>query len=289
MSSENFVIPTGVEESLAVSVLPTCLRTEISRDVSTSLDMTKRSVGMTEGPADVTEKLFASLDVYHDVASRSAALNMAIDEALLEIATKPLIRSYKWDHPALSFGYFGKFADVANHAPTHDIVRRWTGGGIVFHGDDLTYSVVIPVADSAFGESSMSIYEKIHSAVSVAFAATGKSVELAPVAALDEGRTNNATAIDHCYRREECFANPVRADVLSNGRKIAGAAQRRTRRGLLQQGSIQDVALNEEFADQLASELGSKRCQKTLDEHLIARANEIAEEKYGTGMWLRKR
>ena len=219
MSSENFVIPTGVEESLAVSVLPTCLRTEISRDVSTSLDMTKRSVGMTEGPADVTEKLFASLDVYHDVASRSAALNMAIDEALLEIATKPLIRFYKWDHPALSFGYFGKFADVANHAPTHDIVRRWTGGGIVFHGDDLTYSVVIPVADSAFGESSMSIYEKIHSAVSVAFAATGKSVELAPVAALDEGRTNNATAIDHCYRREECFANPVRADVLSNGRK----------------------------------------------------------------------
>ena len=264
------------------------VRTETSLNISGN---SKRFLhfGRNDREGETTRHLFFSLDVYHDVASRSAALNMAIDEALLEIATEPLIRFYKWDHPALSFGYFGKFADVANHATVRDLVRRWTGGGIVFHGDDLTYSVVIPVADSAFGESSMSIYEKIHSAVSVAFAATGKSVELVPVAALDERRTNNATAIDHCYRREECFANPVRADVLSNGRKIAGAAQRRTRGGLLQQGSIQDVALNEEFADQLASELGSKRCQKTLDEHLIARANEIAEEKYGTGMWLRKR
>jgi len=213
---------------------------------------------------------------------------MAIDEALLESATEPLIRFYKWDHPALSFGYFGKLADAANHAPTHEIVRRWTGGGIVFHGDDLTYSIVIPASDPAFGESSTSIYEKIHSAVCVAFAATGKSVELAPVPAVYDRRSQSKSALTE-RRYNECFANPVRADVLFNGRKIAGAAQRRTRRGLLQQGSIQDVALNEEFADQLANELGSKRCQKTLDEHLIARANEIAEEKYGTGMWLRKR
>jgi lipoate-protein ligase A len=237
----------------------------------------------------MTKGLFASLNVFHDISSRSAALNMAIDEALLESATEPLIRFYKWDHPALSFGYFGKLADVANHAPTHDIVRRWTGGGIVFHGDDLTYSVVIPAADPAFGESSMPIYEKIHSAVSVAFAATGKSVELAPVAALYERRTNKAAVTDPRYRREECFANPVRADVLSNGRKIAGAAQRRTRRGLLQQGSIQDVDLRDKFADQFASELCSKCYQKTLDERLIARANEIAEEKYSTATWLKRR
>ncbi len=200
---------------------------------------------------------------------------MALDEALLGIATEPLIRFYKWNHPALSFGYFGKFADVANDSTERDLVRRWTGGGIVFHGDDLTYSIVIPASEPAFGESSMSIYEQIHSAIRTAFAANGKSVELA---------VNRAPRVS-----ESCFANPVRADVLSNGHKIAGAAQRRTRRGLLQQGSIQDVDLSEEFADQFASELCSKRCQKTFDEHLIARANEIAEEKYGTEMWLRKR
>ena len=49
-----------------------------------------------------------------------------------------------------------------------DLVRRWTGGGIVFHGDDLTYSIVIPASDPAFDESSIAIYEKIHRALCAA-------------------------------------------------------------------------------------------------------------------------
>jgi lipoate-protein ligase A len=223
----------------------------------------------------MTTGLFASLDVCHDIASRSAALNMAIDEALLETAKIPAIRFYEWDHPALSFGYFGKFSEVANHSAERDLVRRWTGGGIVFHGDDLTYSIVIPAADPVFSESSISIYERIHNAIRAALVANGQSAELAG---------NGAPRIS-----DSCFANPVRADVLSNGRKIAGAAQRRTRRGLLQQGSIQGVDLNENFADQFASELCSKCCYKTLDECLVARAHEIAEQKYEAQVWLRKR
>jgi len=80
--------------------------------------------------------IFTALEIYHDIDSRSAALNMAIDEVLFETAAIPSIRFYKWDHPALSFGYSGKFADVANHERERDIVRRWTGGGIVLHGED---------------------------------------------------------------------------------------------------------------------------------------------------------
>src|SRR5438046_5729178 len=137
------VIPSGVEESLDVS--------GGTRDVSTSLDTTTR--------------LLASLHVYHDDGGHSGAMSMALDEALLEHATVPSIRFYQWNSPALSFGYFGKFADVAAHAPVRDLVRRWTGGGIVFHGDDLTYSIVIPASNIAFGESSISIYEKIHRAL----------------------------------------------------------------------------------------------------------------------------
>jgi len=219
--------------------------------------------------------IFGSLDVYHDEPSRSAAVNMAIDEALLECATTPSIRFYKWDHPALSFGYFGKFTDVANHSTECDLVRRWTGGGIVFHGDDLTYSIVIPVSDAAFTESSISTYEKIHDAIRAALVANGQSAQLA---------ANGAPKIS-----DSCFANPVRGDVLSNGHKIAGAAQRRTRRGLLQQGSIQGVDLTKNFADQFARELCSECYHKTLDEHLLARAHEIAEQKYETQVWLRKR
>jgi lipoate-protein ligase A len=223
----------------------------------------------------MTEKLFAFLHINHDIAFSSAAVNMAIDEALLETAEVPTIRFYRWDHPALSFGYFGKFTDVANHSTERDLVRRWTGGGTVFHGNDLTYSIVIPAADPAFSESSMSIYEKIHNAIRAAFAANGRSVELA---------MNGASKIS-----DSCFANPVRADVMLNGHKVAGAAQRRTRRGLLQQGSIQDVDLTNKFTDQFASELCSKCYHKMLDEPLIGRAKEIAEQKYSAASWLQRR
>jgi len=233
--------------------------------------------------------IFGSLEVYHDEPSRSAAVNMAIDEALLECATMPSIRFYKWDHPALSFGYVGKFTDVANHSTERDLVRRWTGGGIVFHGTDLTYSIVIPESDAAFAESAISIYERIHNSLRAALTANGQRVELATVAALYERRTNNAAVTDRRYRREECCANPVRADVLSNGRKVAGAAQRRTRRGLLQQGSIQGVDLTKNFADQFARELCTECYPTTLDEPLLARAHEIAEQKYSAASWLQRR
>src|SRR5207302_7517017 len=171
------------------------------RDVWTSLDMTRRP--------------FNALHVYHDFASRSGAMNMAIDEALLEAATVPLIRFYRWNSPALSFGYFGKFADVANHAVERDLVRRWTGGGIVFHGDDLTYSMVIPSGDPAFDESSISIYEKVHCALRNALAANGTRVELAAMgrdAALRRPRT-----AQRAVPTNMCFANAVRADVMING------------------------------------------------------------------------
>ena len=112
-----------------------------------------------------TRPLFADLTIYHDESPHSAAMNMAIDEALLETAVVPTIRFYRWRSPALSFGYFGKFSDVAIYAAERDLVRRWTGGGIVFHGDDLTYSIVIPANDPVFDESSIVIYEKIHRAL----------------------------------------------------------------------------------------------------------------------------
>src|SRR5205085_4327636 len=118
--------------------------------------------------------IFAELDVYRDVVPRSAAMNMAIDEALLEIATVPSIRFYRWAHPALSFGYFRKFEDLTEHSG-RDCVRRWTGGGIVLHGEDLTYGLVIPTTDAAFAKSSTSIYEKVHCAIRDALGKRGTS------------------------------------------------------------------------------------------------------------------
>ncbi len=230
--------------------------------------------------------LFAALEVYHDGRPRSAAMNMAIDESLLESAKVPSLRFYRWDHAALSFGYFGRYAAVAPHQSERDLVRRWTGGGVVLHGDDLTYSLVIPAHDSSFANSSMSIYAAIHEGIRCALVASGKRAELATVA----GVVDTGTAVsDRGYNAGHCFANPVRADVLVNGQKVAGAAQRRTRAGLLQQGSIQQVALTEDFGDKFAAHMTENCKRRKLGAILIDRADQIAKEKYGTTAWLHRR
>lgn len=234
--------------------------------------------------------IFAALEVYRDKTPRTAAMNMAIDESLLENAKAPSLRFYRWDHPALSFGYFGKFSDVESESSERDLVRRWTGGGIVMHGNDLTYSIVIPSCDSAFAHSTMSIYEKVHEAVRDALCATGRHAELAAVAAVCDRRPQiDSALIKRRYNQNECFANPVRADVLLNGEKIAGAAQRKTRAGLLQQGSIQYVDLAEDFAGRFAAQLAPICHERQLNGAVIECAHEIAAQKYGTVKWLRRR
>src|SRR4051812_7299608 len=139
----------------------------IVRDSSTSLGMTKRSA-----------TLLPILDVYHDASSRSAAMNMAIDEALLESTHSPCIRFYHWDHAALSFGYFGKFSDLTEEERNRDLVRRWTGGGVVLHDTDLTYGLVIPTTQTAEVLSPLDIYRRVHSAVCDVFVEDGVKATL---------------------------------------------------------------------------------------------------------------
>ena len=217
-------------------------------------------------------------------------MNMSIDEAMLESTTTPLIRFYRWQSPSLSFGYFGRFADVANYQGERDLVRRWTGGGIVFHGNDLTYSLVIPANHVVFAESSAAIYQKVHSALVDALAESGQR---GIVAGEGDPGSRHASSVpaktgisDAGY---SCFANPVRADVMMNGRKVAGAAQRRTRQGLLQQGSIQGVDLGNRLAALFVQALSTNGHEYQSDDHLLKRASELAQQKYATEIWLRKR
>ncbi|MGZ5005531.1 MAG: lipoate--protein ligase family protein [Chthoniobacterales bacterium] len=259
------VIPSEVEESLDSS--------ERARDVSTSLD--------------VTENLFAALAVHNDITPHSASMNMSIDEALLESASTPTIRFYRWHSPALSFGYFGKFSDVAIHAAQRDLVRRWTGGGIVFHGDDLTYSIVIPASDPVFDESSIAIYEKIHRALCEALNKIGKHAAVA--GGVDPGGLVDGIRAAVSASGYNCFANPVRADVMMDGRKVAGAAQRRTRRGLLQQGSIQGITVNTDLAQKFVQALSVNCSEFETNEQIFQRAQELAHKKYGSDSWLHKR
>ena len=235
----------------------------------------------------MTEQLFARLDIYYDVATHSAAMNMATDEALLETAVVSTIRFYHWRSPALSFGYFGKFSDVAIYAEERDLVRRWTGGGIVFHGEDLTYSIVIPASDQVFDESSIAIYEKIHRALCEALNRIGPKAVVA--GGVEPGGFSAAMRTAVNASGYNCFANPVRADVMMDGRKIAGAAQRRTRRGLLHQGSIQGFAMKTDLAEKFAQALSANCSEFEVNKEIFQRARELAQQKYGSDSWLRKR
>jgi len=147
---------------------------------------------------------------------------MAIDESLLRHARMPVLRIYGWEETCVSIGYFQKALVVPASTP---FVRRYTGGGLVEHGRDLTYTVVLPADHPLTLAGTLPSYRSIHAAVAGALRAAGIDCQLATA----QPRKDHAA----------CFLKPVPADVLDPaGKKLAGAAQRRTRQGCLHQGSI---------------------------------------------------
>jgi len=81
----------------------------------------------------------------------------------------------------------------------------------------------------------------------------------------------------------------VRADVIIDGRKVAGAAQRRTRDGLLQQGSVQYVDLGNGLAERFVPALSANCSERKIADEVLKRGQELAEQKYETDAWLRRR
>jgi lipoate-protein ligase A len=162
-----------------------------------------------------------------------AAFNMAVDEALLEAMPRwrrPGLRFYGWTEPAVTFGYFQKYAEVAQRTRLRPLVRRPTGGGMVPHDADWTYSLAFPAGHDWHELAAVESYRRVHEWVQAAFARLVVTTELAP-----------------CTRHTApgaCFEGYEKSDVLWHGRKIAGAAQRRNKLGLLIQGSVQPPPVN---------------------------------------------
>jgi len=157
---------------------------------------------------------------------------MALDEALLQAAPRlgrPVLRFYGWTEQAASFGYFQKHAEIERLTQLRPLVRRPTGGGLVPHDADWTYSLAFPPTDDWYGLSATDSYRRVHEWIRDAFAMLSLATELAP--------TCSKTLPGQCFQGHERF------DLLWRGRKIAGAAQRRTRDGLLIQGSVQPASL----------------------------------------------
>ena len=108
---------------------------------------------------------------------------MALDEALLEAVArlgKPVLRFYGWTEPAATFGYFQKYAEVERATRLRPLVRRPTGGGIVPHDADWTYSLAFPPGHEWHSLKAEESYRRVHEWIQRAFAKLNVATELAP-------------------------------------------------------------------------------------------------------------
>ena len=230
-------------------------------------------------PSDPAECWWLWRDVAHP-----AAWNMACDAALLEGAARlpaPVLRLYGWTEPAATFGYSQSYQAVAVMTLLRPLVRRPTGGGMVPHDADWTYSLIVPVAHAWYALTARESYERMHAWMRDAFAALAVETVLAPCAVPKQPG--------------QCFAGPERHDLLHQGRKVAGAAQRRTRAGLLIQGSVQPGSTQvarrdwEDAVAAVAGEWGVAWRAWESDSDFSERVSRLADEVYGNPAHNRRR
>ena len=170
-------------------------------------------------------EIFEEMLLWMDPVLRPGPEAMAVDEWLLETAEMPVLRVYGWQGEWASVGYFGEIAAARAAFPGVDLVRRWTGGGMVDHRADWTYTIVAPHGEPLAGWRGAESYRRIHAALAETLVTEG--IE----ARVSDGGEETGAAL--------CFENPVNHDLLgADGQKLAGAGQRRTRLGLLHQGSV---------------------------------------------------
>jgi lipoate-protein ligase A len=213
-----------------------------------------------------------------------SAENMAWDEALLKSAPllgRPVARLYGWKEPAATFGYFQRIAEVKQMTELRPLIRRPTGGGLVPHDADWTYSLIFPCSHEWYSLKAIESYRRVHGWIQFAFSRVRVMTELAT------------------HRVEQtpgqCFVGAEPFDLLWQQRKIAGAAQRRTRDGLLIQGSIQPpTTVTRENFKQAFCEAATESWRVTweplpVDEALTGHVKQLTEKKYSRAEYNERR
>ena len=180
-----------------------------------------------------------------DTGVGAAKRNMEIDRSLLEKMDPddaPILHFYDWEKDAATYGHFlnpGKLIDLkAAEKFQLSLARRPTGGGMVFHVTDLAFSVLIPAHYPHFSLNTLDNYHfinsRVKSGIQTFFENEPALLPKDPLP-LDE----------NCPHF--CMAKPTVYDVVLDGRKIAGAAQRRKQQGYLHQGTIAIALPKEDF------------------------------------------
>jgi lipoyl(octanoyl) transferase len=169
--------------------------------------------------------LVEKLELWVDEVARGGPESMAVDEWLLETAEFPVLRVYDWAGAWASLGYFGKIAEARAAFPGVELVRRWTGGGMVDHRVGWTYTLVVPKGEPLAATRGAASYGCIHGVLCEVLRREGV------VCRVSAGEEETGAA--------SCFENPVGHDLVGEGGgKLAGAGQRRSRTGLLHQGAV---------------------------------------------------
>lgn len=215
--------------------------------------------------------------------------HMALDEILARgVSALPLLRFYHWvPGPAVTFGYsqFVRSVQAQVTPGQGPLCRRPTGGGIVFHGEDLTFSLVFQTELSRPKE----IYARLHGAIEKALtdqAALSSRRQQAVAAEMYRPQVNGAA--------NGCFANPVEDDLLSDGKKILGGAIRRFGNIILYQGSLQcscarsNSLLRQAITAGVEQFLGVKFSIKAVPEDILKQARQLALQQYQSLAWTEK-
>ena len=216
---------------------------------------------------------FDEIALWHADAPPGGAGQMALDETMLRLAGRPTLRIYRWVREEVTFGYPQSWQDALRFAGARPITRRCTGGGLVEHGADVTVALAVPAAHPFSRLAPAETYRHVHEAIRVALRA--EDLRLAQA----EDRSDGPT----------CFANPAADDVLSAGRKIAGGAQRRSRDGLLYQGSVQNIVVDGNFCGRLSAALAASIAPWNPPAGWESVRDELVRTRYGSSEWNRRR
>ncbi len=171
-----------------------------------------------------------------DTGKASADENMRYDQQLLESLAQdstPVLHLYDWATPALTFGYF---TQLEQHLDCEALqkqgiaaARRPTGGGIIFHMWDFAYSILIPASHPSFSQNTIANYRTVNSVIAEALAACFR---LKTCYAKPQQDSHPSDTVSFCMASHTIY------DILLEGKKIGGAAQRKTKQGLLHQGTV---------------------------------------------------
>lgn len=232
-----------------------------------------------------------------------AAENMALDFLLLQRYPRAGVarfRAYGWHRPAFTFGYSQKIEAVRAALPSggsFDLCRRPTGGGVVDHRDDWTFSLVIPRGHPLEDMRAAHSYREVHDCLAAALRNQGVPALIKTICepCSDEiGAPAEAAGIASvCFERAELY------DVVHErtGGKIAGAAQKRNKHGLLLQGSLWRPAtgialdaerLHEDFAARLGALLATNAEPTPWPDFNDDEVSALTEQ-YASPEWIERR